>query len=29
MLADEARTVLDPLDVALEQCLEQIADQAG
>jgi len=29
LLTGEGRTVLDPLDVALDQCLEQIADQAG
>ena len=29
LLTGEGRTVLDPLDVALDQCLGQIADQAG
>ena len=29
LLAVGGRVVLDPLDVALEQCLAQIADQAG
>ena len=29
LLAVDGRVVLDPLDVALEQCLAQIADQAG
>ena len=29
LLAFDGRVVLDPLDVALAQCLAQIADQAG